>query len=101
MEHAHRPQAGTHGGGTKIGRDHFFLASVAVPQHVKAVLNRLESGAVFSAMSVDGVEGELLVCARGNQTNWQDSAVLEELSKRGMRSRNEPEPGDHGSKGYL
>ena len=40
-------QAGTDGGETKMGRGHFFLARAAVPQHVKAVLNRLESGAVF------------------------------------------------------
>ena len=33
----------------------------AVPQHVKAVLHRLESGAVFSAMLEDGVEGGLVV----------------------------------------
>ena len=37
------------------------MARAAVPQHVKAVLNRLESGAVFSAMSEDGVEGCLVV----------------------------------------
>ena len=33
----------------------------AGPQHVKAVLNRLESGAVFSATAEDGVEGGLVV----------------------------------------
>ena len=64
VDHAHRPQARTHGGETKMGRDHFFLARAAVPQHVKAVLNRLESGAVFSAMSEDGVEGGLVVRSR-------------------------------------
>ena len=44
-----------------MGRDQFLLATTAVPQHVKVVLKRLESGAVFSAMSVDGVEGGLVV----------------------------------------
>ena len=58
---ADRPQAGTHGVETKMGRDRFFLARAAVPQHVKEELNLLESGAVFSAMSEDGVEGGLVV----------------------------------------
>ena len=26
VDHAHKPQAGTYGGETKMGRDHFFLA---------------------------------------------------------------------------
>ena len=61
MDHAHRPQGGTHGGKTKMGRDHFFLARATVPHHVKAVLKRLESGTVLSAMSEDGVESGLMV----------------------------------------
>ena len=61
VDHTHKPQAGTHGGETNMGMDHFFLARAAVPQHVKTVLKRLESGAVFSAMSEDGVEGGLVV----------------------------------------
>ena len=44
-----------------MGRDHFFLARATVPHHVKAVLKRLESGTVFSAMSEDGVESGLMV----------------------------------------
>ena len=61
MEPAHRPPAGAHGGETKMGRDHFFLVRTAIPQHVKAVLNHSESGAVFSATSEDGVESGLVV----------------------------------------
>ena len=111
VDHAHKPQAGTHGSETKMGRDHFFLARAAVPQHVKAVLNRLETGAVFSAMSENGVEGGLVValeaikltdrtrpikrvqsriqCATHRR---RQVSMLEELNKRGMRLRNEPEP---------
>ena len=40
VDHAHRPQAGTHEGEDRRGKDHFFLSSAAVPQHMKAVLNR-------------------------------------------------------------
>ena len=55
--HVHRPQEGTHGGENRRRKDHFFMSNAAVLQRVKAVLNCLESGAVFSAMSEDGVEG--------------------------------------------
>ena len=61
VEHAHRRQAGTHGGETKMGRDHFSLARTPIPQLVKAVLNHSETGAVFSAMSEDGVGSGLVV----------------------------------------
>ena len=60
-EHAHRPQAGTHGGETKMGRDHFSLVRTAIPKHVKAVLNHSESGAVSPATSEDGVGSGLVV----------------------------------------
>ena len=60
MDHAHRPQAGTHGSEARRRKDHFFLSSAAVPQQVKVVLNCLESGAAFSAMSEDGVDGRLV-----------------------------------------
>ena len=54
----------------QMGRDHFFLVRTAIslfmvrtaiPQHVKAVLNLSESGAVSSAMSEDGVGSSLVV----------------------------------------
>ena len=61
VEHAHRPQAGTLGAETKMGGDHLFLVRRAIPQHVKAVLNHSESGAVSSAMSDDGVGCGLVV----------------------------------------
>ena len=54
-------QVGSHGGDTKMGRDHVSLVRTAIPQHVKAVLNHSESGAVSSAMSEDGVGSGLEV----------------------------------------
>ena len=59
MDHAHRRQAGTHGGEDRRGKDHLFSLNAAVPQYVRAVLNRLESGAAFSDMSGNGVEARL------------------------------------------
>ena len=56
VDQAHRPQAGRHEGEDRRGKDHLFLSNATDPQHVKAVLNRLESGAAFSAMSVNKVE---------------------------------------------
>ena len=56
MDQAHRPQAGTHEGEDTRGKDHLFLSNATDPQHVKGVLNRLESEAAFSAVSVNGVE---------------------------------------------
>ena len=60
MDHAHRPQAGRHEGEDRRGKDHLFLTNATDPQHVKAVLNRLESEAAFSAMSVNRVEARLV-----------------------------------------
>ena len=60
VDQAHRPQAGTHEGEDRRGKDHLFLSNATDPQHVKAVLNRLESGAAFSAMSGNGVEARLV-----------------------------------------
>ena len=54
MDHAHRPQAGRHEGEDRRGKDHLFSSNATGPQHVKAVLNRLESGAAFSVMSGNG-----------------------------------------------
>ena len=60
VDQAHRPQAGTHEGEDTRGKDHFFLSNATDPQRVKAVLNRLESDAAFSAMSVNKVEARLV-----------------------------------------
>ena len=60
MDHAHRPQAGRHEGEDRRWKDHLFL-NATDPQHVKAVLNRLESEAAFSAMSVNRVEARLVI----------------------------------------
>ena len=60
MDHAHRPQEITHEGEDRRGKDHLFSSNVAVPQHVKAVLDRLESEAAFSAMAGTGAEARLV-----------------------------------------
>ena len=60
MDHAHRPQACTHEGEDRRVKDHLFSSNATDPQHVKAVLNRLESGAVFSVVTEDGVEARLV-----------------------------------------
>ena len=60
MDQAHRPQAGTHEGEDTRGKDHLFLSNATDPQHVKAVLNRLESDAAFSTISVNRVEARLV-----------------------------------------
>ena len=56
VDQAHRPQAGTHEGEDRRGKDHLFSSNATDPQHVKAVLNRLESEAAFPAMAGTGVE---------------------------------------------
>ena len=48
MDQAHRPQASTHEGEDRSGKDHLFLSN-ADPEQVKAVLNRLESGSSISS----------------------------------------------------
>ena len=55
-----RPQAGRHEGEVRRGKEHLFLSNATDPQHVKAVFNRLESDAAFSAMSVNRVEARLV-----------------------------------------
>ena len=56
VDDAHRPRINPHRSEAKMGMDYFFLARATDPQHVKAVLNCLDSqsGAVFSAMVVKG-----------------------------------------------
>ena len=41
VDQAHRPQAGTHEGEDRRGKDHLFSSDATDRQHVKAVLNRL------------------------------------------------------------
>ena len=43
VDTAHRPQAGTHEGEDGRGKDHLFSSNATDPQHVKSILNRLES----------------------------------------------------------
>ena len=61
VDHAQRPQAVRHEGEDTRGKDHLFLSNVTDPQHVKAVLNRLDSEAALSAMSVNRVEARLVI----------------------------------------
>ena len=56
VDQTHRTQAGRHEGEDRRGKDQLFSSNATDPQHVKAVLNRLESDAAFSAMSVNRVE---------------------------------------------
>ena len=60
VDQAHRHQAGRHEGEYRRGKDHLFSSNTTDPQHVKAVLNRLESEAAFSGMSVNRVEAGLV-----------------------------------------
>ena len=63
VDQAHRPQAGRqagrHEGEDRRAKHHLLLSNATDPQHVKAVLNRLESEAAFSAMSVNRVEAKI------------------------------------------
>ena len=60
VDQVHRPQASTHEGEDRRGKDHLFSSNATDPQHVKAILNRLESDAAFSAMSVNRDEARLV-----------------------------------------
>ena len=60
VDQAHRPQASTHEGEDRKRKVHLFLSNATDPQRVKAVLDRLESEAAFSAMSVNRVEARLV-----------------------------------------
>ena len=60
VDQAHRPQAGKHEGEDRRGKDHLFSSNATDPQHVNAVLNRLESEAAFSAMAGTGVEARFV-----------------------------------------
>ena len=69
VDQEHRPQADTHEGEDRRGKDHLFTSKPTDPQHVKAVLSRLESEAAFSAMSVNRVEARLVGACESIQTN--------------------------------
>ena len=107
VDHAHRPQAGRHESEDRRGKDHLFLSNATDPQHVKTVLNRLESGAAFSAMSGNRVEARLVgACAAFRPTDRtrlnemravnysvcrrRQMSMLKELSERARRSKNDP-----------
>ena len=77
MDPAHRPQAGAHEGEDTRGKDHLFLSNVTDPQHVKAVLNRLESDAAFSAMSVNRVEARLVGACEAFRTQLNDMRAVQ------------------------
>ena len=65
VDQAHRPQANTHEGEDRRRKDHLFLSNED-PEQVKAVLNRLESGAAFPVLPENGAEARL-VGACGDQ----------------------------------
>ena len=76
VDQAHRPQAGTHEGEDTRGKDHLFLSNVTDPQHLKAVLNRFESDAAFSAMSVNGVEARLVGACEACRTQLNEMRAV-------------------------
>ena len=77
VDQAHRPQAGTHEGEDTRGKDHLFLSNVTDPQHVKAVLNRLESDAAFSALSVNRVEARLVGACEAFRTRLNEMRAVQ------------------------
>ena len=78
MDQAHRPQAGTHEGEDTRGKDHLFLSNITDPQHVKAVLNRFESDAAFSAMSsVNRVETRLVGACEAFRTRLNEIRAVQ------------------------
>ena len=83
VDQAHdRFQAGRREGKDRRGKDHLF-SSIADPEQVKAVLNRLESDAAFSAMLGKRSRSQIGGCI---QTNRQDSADQNESSpEHGLR----------------
>ena len=56
VDQAHRAQGSTHG----EVKDHLFSSERRIHQQVKAVLNRLESGAAFPVMSENRAEARLV-----------------------------------------
>ena len=77
VDQAHRPQAGTHEGEDRRGKDHLFLSNTTDPQHVKAVLNRLESEAAFSAMTVNRVEARLVGACGAFRTQLNEMRAVQ------------------------
>ena len=59
MDQAHIPQASTNEGEDRRRNEYLFLSN-ADPEQVKAVLNRLESGAAFPVVSENGAEARLV-----------------------------------------
>ena len=77
VDQAHRPQADTHEGEDTRGKDHLFLSNVTDPQHVKAVLNRFESDAVFSVMLVNRVEARLVGASEAFRTQLNEMRAVQ------------------------
>ena len=59
------------------GKDHLFLSNATDPQRVKAVLNRLESEAAFSAMSVNRVEARLVGACEAFRTRLNEVRAVQ------------------------
>ena len=77
VDQAHRPQAGTHEGEDTRGKDRLFLSDATDPQHVRAVLNRLEPDAAFSAMSVNRVETRLVGACEAFRTRLNEMRAVQ------------------------
>ena len=81
-EHAYKPQAGTLGSETEMGRDHFFLVRTASPQLVKSSLESFGDGCgIFS--HVGGRSRKRFGgCVRNNHTNWAGLCGSKEMQSR-------------------
>ena len=117
VDQAHRLQASTNEGEDRRRKDHLFFSN-ADPEQVKAVLNRLESGAAFPVMSENGAKARLVgACGAFRPTDRtllikmragtrcathrrRQVPMLKELNERARRLKNDPELRDHGSQGY-
>ena len=78
VEQAHRPQeAGSHEGKDTRGKDHLFLSNAPDPQHVKEVLNCLESEAAFLVMLVNRVEDRLVGACSAFRTRLNEMRAVQ------------------------
>ena len=73
--HSDLRKAGTHGGETKMGKDHFFLVRTAIPQHAKSSLESFGVGCGILSHVGGRSRKRFDGCARSNQLNRQDSAA--------------------------
>ena len=65
VDQAHRPQASTHEGEDRRGKDHLFSSNATDPQHVKAVLNRRHGAELCVAENTPPCEARQSKAERG------------------------------------